>query len=220
MRRSVLTALVILTFVAVATCCAMVTRPDPRVPLGPSRTFDAQKLTAVHVYKTCIDLVQLKVKFWRGSGVLTSRNEVITAKHVVNANGFTCIGPRLRVKTSDGVSFAVKEKREHETLDVAWLTLSAPAKFHVPPVGRSWVKKDDVVCLTARAPTVEQSCGHVIKVDGRNFRHDTWVRAGNSGSGVYDVSGRLVGIVSTGYRFAGSEIPSGGGWAVAVWGLD
>lgn len=186
---------------------------------GPSRLQIEQKSHAVRIEKTCYNAFRNATSKSMGSGVLLDSKTVITADHVTAEHPFLCLGPIYKVITANGTSLRVDKVKSVPGLDVAFVTLRAEVPF-ITEISFARVKEGDRVCLEALAPKRGRSCGDVTKVDGFGFMHDAWVVPGNSGSGIYNAFGQLVGIVSTckWNGFIGECI--GGGGAVSLWGIE
>lgn len=186
---------------------------------GPGRAEAEQKSHAVKVTKSCFNAERMAMVYSMGSGVLYDGDTVITAYHVTAEDPFRCIAPVFKVIDADGQKYRVKNVRAVPGVDAAYLDLGITAKG-VQPIAFAPVMPGDVVCLEARAPKVERSCGFVTKVDGDTFDHDAWTDRGNSGSGIYNEAGHLVGIVSTCRWDNIGQRCIGGGGAVSLWGLE
>lgn len=139
-----------------------------------------------------------------GSGVLINDDDVVTAAHVTS-----CVTiPTVHVTLSNGVRrrmFLVKEDLEG---DVALLRTLANDPFHhgvAPPIlGMYEYLADSAVSCSASAwPRRERKCGESITPSRLAFQ----TVSGNSGSGVYDQHGQLIGIISK--SFAGSKFGTG-----------
>lgn len=204
-----------LVAVASVLSCAPVYYPDT----GPTRLMIEQKSHAVTVEKTCLNVEVMAKTRSHGSGVLYNNNTVITANHVTAEHPSKCVLPIFKVVTADGTSYGVTDIRPVPGVDVSFVTLSTHVPF-ISPVSFAAVVPGDKVCLEARAPRAGRACGSVEVVYSDNFVHDAWVDRGNSGSGVYNTDGRLVGIVSTCKWDGIVRECTGGGSAVALWGIE
>jgi S1-C subfamily serine protease len=168
-----------------------------------TRSPAQQSLAAVEVTVECPDRPR------HGSGVVVDRGHVLTAAHVA-----PCMGARV-VVVQGGRSFEMRIERIDLRHDIALL---AGSDLDAPPVLRgTWIMSTRV-CFEARVPRVMRSCGKVrpnpypLRLDRVNHEAITW--PGNSGSGVYDDAGRLVGIVTDGRpnSTGGLFTPLGAGW--------
>ena len=193
-----------------------------RVPMKPSpRSPVTQQRAAVLVEVSCTQANMMEMtKEWQyrdpwnttitwqpkkyGSGVLVSDDDVITAAHVT-----TCVTiPTVHVTLSNGIRrrmFLVKEDLDS---DVALLRTLANEPFYhgvAPPVSGMYEYLADgaVSCSASAWPRRERKCGEAVTPSRLAFPAPN----GNSGSGVYDQGGRLIGIVSRNYL--GSRIGHG-----------
>lgn len=176
--------------IMVSGCCRTVRPAVPRG--GDARTPAEQDAAAAEVHAVCVT-PDSKIRINLGSAVLISETTALTAAHVIQCDGV----PAVVLKFSGG------ERKASVTLvdvrgDIARLTLTepltspGPARFGpTPPV-------DARVCLATAIPSRGRSCGEIGSYDDPpgDANHDAITEPGNSGSGVYDASGRLVGIVT------------------------
>jgi len=131
---------------------------------------------------------------WYGSGVIVSKDRVLTDEHVVKCPlGLT---PKVWVNPGDGNLEAEVEveivksdiaRLKMVTADLSgWfvpLSLGPP-----PPIG-------ETVCWSALSPRPTYRCGTSNGLNQGMIMVDGMVEHGNSGSGAYDEKGRLVGLV-------------------------
>ena len=170
------------------TACAAQQRPGTGEPLS-----EAQRAATVAVHMLCAS--DDGMRSWRGSGVIVDETTVLTAYHVADCDGDSM----MAVETLRGVMVMAVLGNFDATSDVASLILleSIPghsAKIAKPPaIGQ-------VICAESAIPTRARKCGRVkwLAPDPaqNDVRHDLHVVGGNSGSGVYDQQGNLVGIVT------------------------
>lgn len=128
-----------------------------------------------------------------GSGVLIDTRTVLTAHHVVDCDGL------YLVEAVDGSTVMAMRSRVAESHDLAWLRLATdleiePARLgKVPGLG-------ETVCAASAVPQRARHCGEVQPGGSRDADGDLYfaalVQPGNSGGGVYNVNGELVGIVT------------------------
>lgn len=152
---------------------------------------------------------------WSGSGVLIGGDRALTALHVAWPEKCRP-APLLHVS---GVGFAATATIEARwtTRDVARIRLSSPTSVPAPRLGEVIV--GDALCSASAVPERAHHCGLVEDGvasigGGSRQRWGARVELGNSGSGVYDSGGRLVGIVTNG-RFDGGQ-PAGVAWFAPV----
>lgn len=196
--------LLAIAFMIITTCsCA-----GAPVSHGQTRNASFQQSLSARIEVLCVDgsfvegAVQVRLK--GGSGTLMSKRDVLTASHVV-----TCkrgddgkkVGALVTVAV-DGpkgmrriASAVVNDDPIH---DVAHLRLFEDVEGVAPPVlGK--VKVGDEVCQVYRIPTPPgRHCGKVVRFtdspDG-DIVTDIPSYPGNSGGGMYNKRGQLVGVV-------------------------
>lgn len=163
-------------------------------PTGRLRLVPDRAALAVEIHEVCVTAERVDVSF--GSGVLVSEDDVLTAYHVVDCEGVAL----LTVILADDRMMAASVAWSDERHDLARVALATPALLdvHDPVVGLA----DGRVCAQVAFPRREQRCGEVTEVrdDGTTWgevRFSAVVQPGNSGGGVYDEEGRLVGIVTS-----------------------
>lgn len=181
----------------------------PKHASTPVRSQASQSASSVELLVTCMTR-DGELDGWRGSGVIISSRTVLTASHVVKCD----TDPLVTGKLADGTgrAFLVEAQTPRSATDLARLRSLTELPYTAvsvgPPPGLG-----STVCLDAAAPTRSRRCGPVVGNDG------TWLRIlavpipGNSGSGVYDARGRLVGIISHQLLDANTEKPVAGGAA-------
>lgn len=138
-----------------------------------------------------------------GSGVIIAPDYVLTANHVTDCDGLFVVA----TETYDGLAAVVTQNKERDL-----------AKLYVPGIRGPEVEigpepsPGDTVCLSPAYPRRDRKCGEVYfeRGDGPNnrIRFSAKVEPGNSGSGLYDSEGRLVGIV-TQYEYGRHGITGG-----------
>lgn len=154
---------------------------------------------AVRVDFVCMDpdLTELSPMVLYGSGVVVDSDHVMTAEHVAHCP--VGLG-RAIVTTADERYVAVKLERASVVLDVALLVAVTPGEFSgVPPlsIADELPGEGATVCMAAAVPKRVVNCGVVDRVGDfppKNLHYTANSTYGNSGGGVYDKVGRLVGI--------------------------
>jgi S1-C subfamily serine protease len=188
--------LVLIACVLLVTCCAHA----PKM----GRTLAEEHTAAVRITAIC-DQTNGKV-ISVGSGVIVTEHVVLTAAHVIHPSFTLTVGDAKLVipftgctfaaVTQDDTSHALHLSKEWPDQDVARLVTIRPLPYipvelaDAPPAGED-------VCIVARAPWRTRRCGELqYFLEAHGFRHITGViiQPGNSGSGVYDKRGRLIGI--------------------------
>lgn len=143
-----------------------------------------------------------------GSGVLwTSDGYVVTCNHVVE--GFSTI----KVTFTDGSSYFVESMATDPATDLALLKITLPAGSVTHPVmardtNRSALMLGETVIAIGNplgyltntvTDGILSSLGRSINVDGTNMvlmQINAAVNSGNSGGGLFDINGSLIGIVN------------------------
>lgn len=151
----------------------------PRLETGAGLTVAEQHAAAVRI-DAC---------GYYGSGVVIGPGRVLTAAHVVMK---AC--PFLVVTAADGKRYRARRQVAWAD-DIALVYVSGLATQTVPPI--DGIGSGDRVCFAPGAPRRARSCGAVYSVTSRigGIYHSAITVPGNSGAGVYDLRGRLVGIV-------------------------
>lgn len=129
------------------------------------------------------------------SGVAISERHILTAAHVTECPTIPTI--RVWFFDADGEvdrqsRFAVVEREDLDS-DVALIEVFAQnniGRGYVPP---TLSREVEVGCAVLAFPKREVKCGEFLS----QSTLDVSTRSGNSGSGVYDQDGALVGIVSS-----------------------
>lgn len=137
---------------------------------------------------------------WFGSGVIVSPTRLLTAGHIAeHASDETC---SFVVEDVTGVSYlayAVKVFDSSEVDLASMELLSYVQQFKGPPIRFGAMPKiGDRVCTATAYPRREERCGQVMMPKAEppgDIIIDMVVEPGNSGSGLYNSYGELVGIV-------------------------
>ncbi len=208
--------LAVLAFVlfTVTTCagCGALVRQATR-----SRTVGDQNQATVRLEVRCGTMIQ------GGSGVLLGRFEVLTAAHVVDCDTTPVI---IATQLGD-FGHNMKVVLEAPGADLARLEIVDDSEFWRSTVAEvADVEVHDLVCVATGRPAYEFHCGVVerrLDTPGHDLALSVPVERGNSGAAVYDVKGRLVGIVTRmrQMKYNGQSI---GALATAIgpreWALD
>jgi hypothetical protein len=183
------------------------------------RDHFAQEAAAVMVESTCTSDEHDPYptgSITKGSGVVVGSRHVLTALHVVECPYI----PQVRVTFPDGSWFFVVVEREYRGLDVARLELATAEQWPiVPPIVAAPVA-EEALCSSVVLPARGWSCGNVTLLHvGKHgsVMYTARTARGNSGSGVYDVAGNLVGIVTDQQV---KDKPDLGGMATPIAGRD
>jgi len=152
------------------------------------RTVAQQLDSAVAIFVSCES-----GRFGFGSGVIVGPNKVMTAAHVVKCPG------RYLVMVDGLESETIYEgKKAYSDSRTDLALLETVERLPYTPVSIHTVSPGKRVCTVPMAPRADRRCGESSlrsRLPG-NLRHDIITEPGNSGSGVYDMGGHLVGIVT------------------------
>jgi S1-C subfamily serine protease len=165
--------------------------PNPSTPLVAELRDQLHQIRdTVRIEATCGDAV------WMGSGTLISATQIITARHVVDCTtGGAITARRLFSRDKYPIHVEFESDPEH---DIARAVLAGGARLEdvsAPVVGPS-PSVGDHLCFVTGAPLVEIQCGDATGLESPLVVHNATTVPGNSGAGVYDRSGKLVGVVS------------------------
>jgi len=119
-----------------------------------------------------------------GSAVFIDGRHLLTAAHVTMCP----VIPTARIRMSDGSHRRVVVVREDIDADVALLEIASAEVLDVVPAKLSW-RKDQLRCVALSRGVQCGSGDLLIKVKTQH---------GDSGAGVYDGDGDLIGVVSGG----------------------
>lgn len=179
-----------LAVASVAGCC------DAPAPVYPRSTEVGRSLAEQSAATADITVACLspEVQIKGGSGVLVNPKKVITASHVVR-----CAGPTgIYLEFPGGAeSQAIVSAIDFEG-DIAVLILKTSVQLGPNAIIGPRPADRDRVCMVTGAPRRNLKCGLVTGFEEPpgDVRHNILTEPGNSGSGVYDGDGRLVGIVT------------------------
>ncbi len=190
------TWITVLVWTAMLTMCGSCAA----VPKGTARpTSFAQIDATVKIRTWCIDDTQLpaiKLSAAGGSGVAIDGHRVLTAQHVIDCDeGWSAI----TVEMPDGRRFGANVARKYGTdVDIAELRVEEDLGVPLAAIARRDPNLGDEVCISTAVPERTWQCGKVTKYGDPpgNMRHTIPVQRGNSGSGLYNSAGQLVGIIT------------------------
>ena len=196
MTKSVFLLFSLLVLVACDGCAATMSRTTVVADAYPMRDATQQMASAVRISAACHVINpdgSTGMKSWGGSGVLVAPTVVLTAYHVVECSGLAF----LTVHTADGqkINARVRDFAKYE--DVARIDLDEEAADYQPISIGPVPSTGDSLCVASAMPDKDFRCGKFIRIrkDARMYT-SILVRPGNSGSGMYDADGKLVGIVT------------------------
>jgi S1-C subfamily serine protease len=203
----------ILILALVTSACIACRTPAPTAPRA-ARAVDATYANTVRITNLCGGM---------GSGVVVSKYHVITAAHVVEGSA----GCELPLVVEVGLG-AEKPTAYLMTIDVldeesdlARLIIVGLGAFDtIAPIIAPPPVLGGEVCLSSGVPSWTRRCGQTWprgRDSAGDIRHEVVTEPGNSGGGVYDRAGRLVGIV-THYRACPANGQLCGGRATSLVG--
>lgn len=172
--------------------CAPV--PRPIVPPGQVRSAQEQKDTAVSLEVYCKSGGEWVSR--SGSGVIVSSYQVMTEYHVVQCGNLL---PTIYVYNFQGRSWKAYVESTWKARDVVRLELPDDTTIYPspkPPLIRvTPLSKDESLFIETAAPDRDELYGAALGDEyDPNFYYDAPTQPGNSGSGVWDQQGRLVGF--------------------------
>ncbi len=191
-----LNAVLILFLVA---SCAGVVHPvsSPSRPAVTGRTVAEQNLSAVSLKVMCPDGTG-----HYGSGVIVSEHRILTAAHVAQcaAEDVGHVAATSITVESGGTSFTAEADTIIQEADIARVKVSGSLKQRLSPVSVGPLPAvGDTVCFMSAVPRYRYRCGLAQRSEpGPNADiviEDAGVMHGNSGSGLFDLQGRLIGII-------------------------
>lgn len=133
-----------------------------------------------------------------GSGTAIGPGTVLTARHVLTCDDGAPVAVMVEFTSADGTKQAMATGLQGlsnggELQDAALVTVAGDPFAYVARQG-SAPGLGDTVCLNAYIPRHFFACSQVAEVRGFEADHAQAVYPGNSGGGVYDDQGYLVGI--------------------------
>ncbi len=153
-----------------------------------------------------------------GSGVIVSRDRVVTANHVVQCTplpGLPIFMPptKITIDAGDGVKreAMIDVQIGDGAKDIARLLLAESTfgdEFYTPVTIGETPQLGDTVCQTSSVPRWTYRCGPVQTTDGY-IRVEMRTEHGNSGAGLYNNRGQLVGIIVQLWVCEGNEFCGG-----------
>ena len=150
--------------------------------LGAPGSSDDQDARAVMIHTVCPE------GGYASSGVIVSDRRILAASH-----GVPCDGPIVAVLHT-GETFALR--RERVWNDITALYTGESTGFNAMTYGKA-PKRWDTVCYVVAFPRRKTTCTHIIKTTPHMVTQAGQAVKGNSGSGVYNERGHLIGLVST-----------------------
>lgn len=173
-----------------------------------ARTTEDERTLTVQISVRCENF-PAGAEVW-GSGAVISPTEILTAAHVVDCQipdpkTGQPVGPsgkptRILVSQPDHIGRPMRLIVSFVTNDLARLRIADDGEFYgFAPARIAGVKQGDVVCVSTGVPRRDVRCGLVEEKTTRQSG-DVSISMpgypGNSGSAVYDLKGRLVGVLT------------------------
>lgn len=205
---------------AIAACYS--SAPPAAIPAAPRADVSAGARRAAIVDAWCVPNVAvpgsnlIAIPAHRGSGVAVGPSTLLTAAHVVACEGRDA--PFIVVTLASGESYFARVSRVDVEVDLARLTVEpgGPSLAGLAATATTAkISRGAEVCSATASPARARQCGRIVDdaVDfGVAFRDTGESISGNSGSGVYNRDGHLVGIVTHSYK----PISGGGRRCVTV----
>jgi S1-C subfamily serine protease len=179
----------------------------PAIPEVAGLSVAEQAARTVKVSRGCPTANPDYLEVSEASGVAVAPDTVLTAEHVVSCPGGDAA--LLRAQLAGGTAVAARVLWSAPNIDIAAIAvpgaLADPRPYAPPRPGAR-------ICMEHATPARGRTCGaitaHAVLLVG--FRvvdilHTAPTEPGNSGSGLYDDRGRLIGIVTH-----GMSVPPGG----------
>ena len=193
--------------VLLATCASAPRIVRVPVPVSGTGAVTNAVVAAVEIDAACPGEVA-----HHGSGVIIAPNRVVTAYHVAPCGNATILATTFAHRI-----VPMRVEAALVDADVVRLVSSDPDPFgNVRAVVGPPPAPEDVVCLSVAAPARSYRCGPVMSLESGpsdNLDYRARTEHGNSGSGIYDLRGRLVGVVTAIPMFSdvagGSDYGSG-----------
>jgi hypothetical protein len=141
-----------------------------------------------------------------GSGVMISPTAVLTARHVVFLRGVDhpCM---IVIEYPDGTREDATVDLESTRLDVVRLKTKARREIQAPKSHAVTIW--ETVCIVSGHPERDASCGRAVHFSSgfAGIMHTARTIPGNSGSGLWNRRGELLGIVVTYSNYGGNASP-------------
>lgn len=178
-------------------------QPPTEYPSIPADAYNlehapAERVSAVEIWVACDGRRPIK----NGSGVILNSREVMTAHHVVDCRYHPLAEPGtldyVRAVRESGESVKMYlDRYGRDGADSAVLKAAEGYEFtNAPEVLQGNAFANDIVCAQTSVPFRQRKCGIVDLEMRRRYYTGIRVDYGNSGSGVFNARGELVGLVT------------------------
>jgi len=189
---------VMMTIGAIAVWVALLTAcggTQPRYESPYATPSEKQRAAVVSLHVACLD-VEEGVQMWRGSGVITDNHTILTADHVADCPSGVS---EMIAQTVNGEIYVVTVSKQLPKYDLAQLTSEEALPWFQFAIGPR-PEVGDLVCSESGIPLRARKCEYVTAVRGdpsdKDISYKAFVVQGNSGSGLFDSQGRLIGIIT------------------------
>lgn len=188
--------------VALATFMVVRTTPAPVVPNTEQATEQASQIALKNTVKVVVKLENKKGKHGEAlcSGVIIGPNKILTAGHCVETEYKIT---NIWVKDYDGKSQSATVLKTSKGTDLALLGIKIPEKHWVTFSRHLVIGAQVIACGHPLGNYWSCTFGHVSalhrhfkELKGTYIQFDAAVNGGNSGGGLFNSKGELLGIVT------------------------
>ena len=156
----------------------------------PQEHVGAWSERAVQIHAGCGD----DADSYSGSGTIVDPHQILSAWHIVES----CPDGALTATLADGIKIDISVRAASISSDMVLFQTNTDLGIGVQPTAK--VYRGDVACMAAAYPKRKVLCGHVLAINRATDMFNGWIsvttKSGNSGAGVFNAEGELVGIVT------------------------